>query len=116
MEIKIVKTSSPKQKPDSKNLGFGKYFTDHMFIMEYSSDHGWHNARIVPFENLSVHPASTVFHYGVEIFEGLKAYRKADGSVQKRLQHLFQSTRTGLRARKEPRFIFVRLCSEMTKA
>ncbi len=82
MEIKIVKTSSPKQKPDSKNLGFGKYFTDHMFIMEYSNGLGWHNARIVPFENLSVHPASTVFHYGVEIFEGLKAYRKADGSVQ----------------------------------
>lgn len=82
MEIKIVKTSSPKQKPDSKNLGFGKYFTDHMFIMEYSKDLGWHNAEIVPFKNLSVHPASTVFHYGVEIFEGLKAYRKADGSVQ----------------------------------
>ena len=82
MEIKIVKTSSPKQKPDSKNLGFGKYFTDHMFIMEYSKEQGWHDARIVPFGKIPLHPASTVLHYGAEIFEGLKAYRKADGSVQ----------------------------------
>ena len=82
MEIKITKTLCPKEKPDSSTLGFGQVFTDHMFIMDYDKDNGWHDARIVPFENLSIHPASTVLHYGSEIFEGLKAYRRADGKVQ----------------------------------
>ena len=82
MEIKITKTTNPKVQPDSSVLGFGKYFTDHMFIMDYSADKGWHDARIVPFGNLEIHPASTVLHYGSEIFEGLKAYRTSDGSVQ----------------------------------
>lgn len=82
MEIKIVKTDSPKEKPDSSTLGFGKIFTDHMFIMDYSREQGWHDARIVPFGYISLHPASTVLHYGSEIFEGLKAYRRADGKVQ----------------------------------
>ncbi len=82
MDIKITKTTTPKVKPDSSVLGFGKYFTDHMFMMDYSCDKGWYDARIVPFENISLHPASTVLHYGSEIFEGLKAYRRADGEVQ----------------------------------
>ena len=82
MEIKITKTTNPKVQPDSSILGFGKYFTDHMFIMDYSAGKGWHDARIVPFGNLEIHPASTVLHYGSEIFEGLKAYRTKDGSVQ----------------------------------
>ena len=82
MEIKIQKTTAPKQKPEASGLGFGKYFTDHMFIMDYTRDKGWHDARIVPFGNLDLHPACTVFHYGAEIFEGLKAYRTAEGKVQ----------------------------------
>ena len=82
MDIKITKTTCPKEKPDSSALGFGKIFTDHMFIMDYSREKGWYDARIVPFENISIHPASTVLHYGSEIFEGLKAYRRADGEVQ----------------------------------
>lgn len=82
MKITINKTSTPKAKPDSANLGFGKVFTDHMFVMDYSKEKGWHNAQIVPFANLSIHPASTVLHYGSEIFEGLKAYRRTDGTVQ----------------------------------
>lgn len=81
MEIKITKTQTPKVKP-TKELGFGKIFTDHMFIADYSRSEGWHDARIVPFENITLHPASTVFHYGAEIFEGMKAYRRADGGVQ----------------------------------
>lgn len=81
MEIKITKTTQPKQIP-TENKGFGKTFTDHMFVAEYSRDLGWHDARIVPFGNLSMHPAATVFHYGAEIFEGMKAYRRADGKVQ----------------------------------
>ena len=82
MEIKVIKTTHPAEKPDSSTLGFGKVFTDHMFIMDYSEEEGWHDARIVPFGPIALHPASTVLHYGVEIFEGLKAYRRADGKVQ----------------------------------
>ncbi|MGM9653621.1 MAG: branched-chain amino acid aminotransferase [Eubacteriales bacterium] len=82
MEIKIIRTDAPKAKPDPATLGFGRIFTDHMFIMEYSRSEGWHDARIEPFHNLTLHPASTVFHYGAEIFEGLKAYRRPDGGVQ----------------------------------
>ncbi|MBQ9748013.1 MAG: branched-chain amino acid aminotransferase [Clostridia bacterium] len=80
--IKFVPTEAPKQKPETSKLSFGKSFTDHMFVMEYSPDKGWHDARIVPFANLTLHPASTVLHYGAEIFEGLKAYRTPDGEVQ----------------------------------
>ena len=78
-EIKIVKSKTLKEKPDQSNLGFGKYFTDHMFVMEYTEGKGWENARIVPFDYIPIHPASTVLHYGAEIFEGMKAYRTADG-------------------------------------
>ncbi len=82
MDIKFVKSNKLKEKPDPSTLGFGKIFTDHMFVMDYNKEEGWHDARIVPFENLSIHPASTVLHYGSEIFEGLKAYRRTDGTVQ----------------------------------
>lgn len=83
MDIKVTLNPNPKAKPtDSSALGFGKIFTDHMFCWSWNSEEGWHNPRIVPFGNLSIHPASTVLHYGSEIFEGLKAYRRADGKVQ----------------------------------
>ena len=82
MNISITKTACPKEKPDSSTLGFGKIFTDHMFMMDYNSEKGWYNARIIPFAPIALHPASTVLHYGSEIFEGLKAYRRADGQVQ----------------------------------
>lgn len=82
MEIRIERTTAPKQKPDESALGFGQYFTDHMFMMDYTRADGWHNARIVPFGELSLHPACTVFHYGAEIFEGMKAYRTESGSIR----------------------------------
>lgn len=82
MEIKIFENNNLKEKPDSSTLGFGKIFTDNMFIMDYSKEAGWHDARIVPFGPFPIHPASTVLHYGSEIFEGLKAYRRKDGVVQ----------------------------------
>ena len=82
MEIKITKTTTPKIMPAEDKLGFGKVFTDHMFVMDYEEGKGWFDARIVPFGRISLHPASTVLHYGAEIFEGLKAYRRADGGVQ----------------------------------
>ena len=52
MDIRIEKIATPKQKPDESSLGFGQYFTDHMFIMDYTREKGWHDARIVPFGNL----------------------------------------------------------------
>ncbi len=78
-EIKIEKAKVLKEKPDFSALGFGKYFTDHMFVMDYSEGEGWHNERIVPFDYIPIHPASTVLHYGAEIFEGMKAYKTKDG-------------------------------------
>ena len=82
MEIRFTQTTTPKSMPEEDKLGFGKVFSDHMFIMEYEHGKGWQNARIVPFGRIDLHPASTVLHYGAEIFEGLKAYRRADGGVQ----------------------------------
>lgn len=82
MDIKVYENNNLKEKPDSSTLGFGKVFTDNMFIMDYNKKDGWHNARIVPFGPFPIHPASTVLHYGSEIFEGLKAYRRQDGVVQ----------------------------------
>ena len=82
MNIKITKTNSPKPHPDPSVLGFGKYFTDHMFTMDYAADKGWFNPEIIPFGKFLMHPASTVFHYGAEVFEGMKAYRRQDGKIQ----------------------------------
>lgn len=81
MEIKITKTTTPKQKPAADALGFGKYFTDHMFVMEYSEEKGWYDARIIPYGPFEFDPSCMVFHYGQAVFEGLKAYKDADGGV-----------------------------------
>ncbi len=82
LSIKYELTDQRKSKPDWNNLGFGKYFTDHMFIMDYDKGMGWHDARIVPYQNLSLDPACMVFHYAQEMFEGLKAYRTPNGDIQ----------------------------------
>ena len=82
MEIRITKNPAPAAPPaDETKLGFGKIFTNHMFIMDWTRGEGWHDARIVPFGPLSIHPSSTVLHYGAEIFEGLKAYRTVTGEI-----------------------------------
>jgi len=83
MEIRYELTKTPKAKPaDETKLGFGRVFTDHMFVMDYDTGMGWHDARIVPFGDISLSPAAMCLHYGQEIFEGLKAYRTADGEIQ----------------------------------
>ena len=82
MDIRIEKTTAPKVKPDPNTLGFGEVFTDHMFMMDYSKKLGWHDAKIVPYGDLVLSPAACVFHYGAEVFEGMKAYRTPDGDVQ----------------------------------
>ena len=83
LNIRIEKTACPKAKPaDESKLGFGKLFSDHMALVDWNKEKGWHDARIIPFANFSIHPASTCLHYGSEIFEGLKAYRTADNQIQ----------------------------------
>lgn len=79
--IRIEKIAVPKEKPSMDNIPFGKHFSDHMFLMNYDIDKGWHDARIVPFGDLTLSPASMVFHYAQEIFEGLKAYRSENGEI-----------------------------------
>ena len=82
LEIKVTKTTTPKAKPDENNLGFGTHYTDHMFRMDYTEGQGWHSARIEPYQPISLDPAAMVFHYAQESFEGMKAYRTAEGQVQ----------------------------------
>lgn len=80
-DLTVEKTKTPKTKPDQNNLVFGHYFTDHMFIMDYTEGKGWHDPRIIPYAPLSLDPSTMVFHYGQAIFEGLKAYKASDGRV-----------------------------------
>jgi branched-chain amino acid aminotransferase len=82
MDIAINITDHPKPKPDQSKLGFGTHFTDHMFNLDYTSDLGWHNARIEPYAPFVLDPATMVLHYGQGIFEGMKAYRTGSGDVQ----------------------------------
>ena len=82
LNIKVTKTTAPKAKPDENNLGFGKIFTDHMFIMDYTEGEGWHDARIVPYSRISLDPSAMVFHYGQEMFEGMKAYYGVGGKIR----------------------------------
>lgn len=80
-EIKIERTSIPKIKPDPSDLGFGHYFTDHMYILDYTEGQGWHDPRIVPYGSLEIDPSVMVLHYGQATFEGLKAYNSVDGKI-----------------------------------
>ena len=81
-DFKIEKATVKKEKPADQGLGFGRYFTDHMFLMNYNEEKGWHDGRIVPYGPLPLEPSAMVFHYAQELFEGLKAYRTKDGSIQ----------------------------------
>lgn len=80
LDIQLTRSEQPKAKPEGP-LGFGKIFSDHMFIMDYTKGQGWHDPRIVPYQDISISPASMVFHYGQEMFEGLKAYRGEGGET-----------------------------------
>lgn len=91
LDIKITRKTSPKAKPEGP-LGFGRIFTDHMFIMDYTKGKGWHDPRIVPYQDLVLSPAAMVFHYGQEMFEGLKAYKGDDGK-----SYLFRPDMNGKR-------------------
>ncbi|XOK61564.1 branched-chain amino acid aminotransferase [Paenibacillus elgii] len=81
LNIEVELTQAPKQKPDVSRIGFGTVFTDHMFMLDYEEGRGWHSPRVVPYQSISLDPAAKVFHYGQTVFEGLKAYRTADGRI-----------------------------------
>lgn len=81
MSISVEKVKASRLPGiDVNNLGFGKIFSDHMFIADYG-DGGWKTARIVPYGDLALSPASSMIHYGQSIFEGMKAYRSPQGEV-----------------------------------
>lgn len=82
MEITFKKADTLKDHPADSALGFGTYFTDHMFNMDYNPEQGWHNPRIEPYAPMELDPSTMVLHYGQAIFEGLKAYRTGSGGIQ----------------------------------
>ncbi len=64
-----------------ENLGFGKIFTDHLFMMDYTPEEGWHNPVIKPVDQMGMHPATMFIHYGQAVFEGMKAFRQKNGEI-----------------------------------
>ena len=80
-EIKIVPNPNPQTKPNDSELGFGRYFTDHMFVMDYTEGIGWHDPSIIPYGPIPMEPTMMVFHYAQETFEGMKAYRHDNGEI-----------------------------------
>lgn len=81
-KLVITKTTSPKAKLPNEKLVFGKEFTDHMLEIEWNDVEGWGTPRISPYHNLSLDPSTIVFHYGFELFEGMKAYRDANNDIR----------------------------------
>jgi branched-chain amino acid aminotransferase len=82
LKIDLQLSLARKQRPDESQLGFGRVFTDHMFLMDHERGQGWKNPRVVPHGPLSLDPATAVFHYGQAMFEGMKAFRAPDGRVR----------------------------------
>lgn len=81
LDLVINKTKIPKEKPE-KVTGFGTVFTDHLLVMDYTAEQGWHNMRIEPYNKMILDPSTCTLHYGQGVFEGLKAYRTKEGNIQ----------------------------------
>lgn len=81
MNIQKTLTTKPKALPPADKLGFGQFFTDHMFVAKYREGEGWYEAKVEPYGPLSIDPGASVFHYGQALFEGMKAFRQQDGRV-----------------------------------
>lgn len=82
LDILIEHTSQLKSKPPLDQLGFGKFFTDHMFMADYAEGTGWHHPRVAPYQNLLLDPGASILHYGQGLFEGLKAFQGHDGKIR----------------------------------
>src|SRR5690242_13957133 len=85
LQIELKPSSNPLSAAEREarlaNPGFGRVFTDHMVTIRWTEGRGWHDAQLVPYGPLEIDPANMTLHYGQSIFEGLKAYRRADGTV-----------------------------------
>ncbi|MBN3315084.1 BCAT1 protein, partial [Atractosteus spatula] len=81
-ELCIERCQTPRPKPDPASLVFGKQFSDHMLTVEWSAQGGWEAPHIKPFQNLSLHPATSALHYSIELFEGMKAFRGVDNRIR----------------------------------
>jgi branched-chain amino acid aminotransferase len=81
-DFPVTRSTHLKPHPADDTLRFGEVFTDHMFMMEYDEGRGWHDPRIVPYGPLTLDPACSVLHYAQAVFDGLKAFRGADGQVR----------------------------------
>jgi len=82
MLIPVDRSKNLKSRPAIQDYGFGRYFSDHMFVSEFSESQGWQSPRVIPYQNLAVDPGASVLHYGQAIFEGLKAFRGVDGKIR----------------------------------
>ena len=82
IDIAIEKTAKPRPRPTEDSLGFGRYFSDHMFVMDHSSNSGWNSPRVIPYQPLQLDPGASVLHYGQALFEGMKAFRGDDGRIR----------------------------------
>jgi len=81
MAIRVERTRRPRPRPAPADLGFGQHFTDHVFRADYDAERGWHGARVEPYGPIALDPAAAALHYGQSVFEGLKAFRGADGAL-----------------------------------
>lgn len=81
LDISVTKASSLKPLPDPSKLGFGQFFTDHIFCVDYSKEKSWHDARIIPYQDFKIDPGASVLHYGQALFEGMKAFKQKDGGI-----------------------------------
>ncbi|XP_034045952.1 branched-chain-amino-acid aminotransferase, mitochondrial [Thalassophryne amazonica] len=81
-DLSVERCTECKPKPDPTTLVFGKQFSDHMLTVNWSQQSGWEAPEIKPFQNLSLHPASSALHYSIELFEGMKAFRGVDNHIR----------------------------------
>ncbi|CAN0355961.1 unnamed protein product, partial [Ectocarpus sp. 13 AM-2016] len=80
--LSVQRTTTPREKQDKSKLVFGQTFSDHMLHLDWDSNGGWQAPRILPYGDLCISPAASSLHYGLQCYEGMKAYRDADGGVR----------------------------------
>src|SRR3954465_13868886 len=124
---KMIFSCNPTRKPVGadaraallKDPGFGRVFTDHMVTIRWTQDRGWHDAQVRAREPISLDPAAAVLHYGQEIFEGLKAYTRGDGSIAlfrpEQNARRFQASAARLAMPELPEAVFLQAVDDLVK-
>ncbi|MFI9305866.1 branched-chain amino acid aminotransferase [Streptomyces triculaminicus] len=121
--IELKPSSHPLSAAEREKIlaspGFGRHFTDHMVTIKWTEGRGWHDAQLVPYAPLSIDPANMTLHYAQEIFEGLKAYRRPDGSVAtfrpEANARRFQSSARRLAMPELPEELFIEACDVLVR-